>query len=235
MARKGEIALDKIPPGTAPGKLSNRYPDEFVRQVRTLWASGRFNSDKAIIEFTGMPIKGASQTIGYWRKHDMPDGVPWEEFRRRIAEKSLQDAEAQLVETFAEMNKRHLQALATAFTGGVTAVLMDREEITIETPEGTRKYRVPKIRPKNFRELVESAATLVRTERLIRGGATERIEQTERAAELFASALELAGIPPEQRERIAEALEKLAGAGVAARLEGEPALPEEGLDELEEG
>ena len=207
-----------VPANITPGKSGNRYPDDFIRQVRTLWASGAFKSDPDMAEYLGMPAgskrkqyAGAANRIGEWRAASAPDGIPWQEFRDRLAEKKLEAAEQALLEDFGEMSQRYLTWLRQVFAVGLQVPLAEREETEVRGPDGVRQTILsPKARPKNFRDLTAGAETLLKMERLIRGAATERVESGQRVVDLFIEAMIQAGFTEEERARVARKLDEMA-------------------------
>jgi hypothetical protein len=189
------------------------YSANVVRYVRTLWCSGEFPSDKALADFVGMVTPRGWQTISEWRRDRKPDGNSWEELREKVARSALQQAERELTKSAAERMKRQVQVVDSLYNFGVLPILSDLEELEVVDAKGQKhKLRVLKNCPSGS-EAAGFVEKWLKLERLIHGQPTDRVASQQENAALLMDALQLAGLGDEQVAAVAEALEKLSGAG----------------------
>jgi hypothetical protein len=144
------------------------YPPTLVRQVRDAWASGEYNSDKALAEAFNL---SRSETIAEWRIKHAPDGISWDSIRDKLNQGALDVIAQRLGESSADATLRHLKIVRAAQTTVARYIFGQR----LELADGTT-MSIPSVEPKSLGEAVKSYIDLVRIERHMRGEPDVRVE-----------------------------------------------------------
>jgi len=190
-------------------KGQQHYSDEVKRTARMMYASGQYASDQAIADILG--LSRGRQTIYGWRKAKEPDGQDWDELRHKTATKALQETEARLVETIAEMQRGWIDDVQAVHANVIRPRVIQLQKQAGAEGEGESDLSVSQLM-----SLIERGAKL---EHFLRGQPTERFEAIEGAAAVYEAACEAAQQKVEQE---------------AARIEASDLRPKEKVQALVE-
>lgn len=178
-----------------------RYDPAFQWAVRDAWARGEFASEQKLADAFGISHK----TLGRWRNAAKPDGIAWEEVRRRYAEVKV-DIDAQTFgETAIEMSFRQvqfakaIQSRGMAYLSGQVYKLADGSTL-----------RLPLTAPESFGEAVSGVLAAMKFERHARGEPDIRVEYLHRIGEALRHAfdefLEQRGLDGDEEAQLFTAL-----------------------------
>jgi len=176
------------------------YPDSFVRYVRTLWASGSFDTDIELGEFCGVP----APTIRHWRAEKRPDGIDWHELRRELSRQRQELLTKEAAETQAGLVRRY-RAVVSALIRA--ALAFARGEKVYD--EKGNPILLPELAPRSFGEAVQMVIRLINLDMMLSEVVDDTFDIMDKAAMLVRQAMEQADIPVEMRQKVADQLMRL--------------------------
>lgn len=228
MAKKRKRGIPKSPeeiramPVTGE-QQGRRYSDDYIMAVAQLWASGVYPTDNALLAALG-PNAPSRQTLIAWRTERRPNGLDWEELRRKFTQDKAEAMRAELGQTVAEMNAELYRVGRATLQAAIEAL---RPGPYYLDPECTRPidrvYRADgtavllrRVWPRDANEYCKMLAEGAKQMRMARGEASERIEFFNEAQDelvmLLRRALGRLDWTEEQIDELERALEEVFGA-----------------------